>query len=60
MRKMQCVESCRAKSYLYAVEDIEGKECHCSKVLDSDVVKLSPSSCNDARKYRVGVVCRAE
>ena len=53
MRKMQCVESCRAESYSYAIENIVEKECHCSKVLDNALVKLSPHSCNEARKYRV-------
>ena len=53
MRKMQCVESCRAESYSYAIENIDDKECHCSKVLDSSLVKLSPHSCGKSRKYRV-------
>ena len=55
MRKMQCVEFCRDKSYLYAIENIVEKECHCSKVLDTNIVKLSPHSCNADRKYRVGI-----
>ena len=50
---MQCVESCRSEGYSYAIENIVDKECHCSKVLDSNLVKLSPHSCNDDRKYRV-------
>ena len=50
---MQCVEACRARSYSYAIENNVELECHCSKVLDSNLVKLSPHSCNAARKYRV-------
>ena len=50
--RMQCVESCRS-SYSYAIENTVDKVCSCSKVLHSSLVKLSPHSCNEARKYRV-------
>ena len=54
------MESCRAEGYSYAIENIVDKECHCSKVLDTNLVKLSPHSCNEDRKYRVTPGCQPQ